>query len=737
MLPPSLLLLLLSALVENGAGTGWTVWDMLYLFIVLFVLTIDIKTLLDAGKSSNLMVRSWILAVFQYYHLNELALPTLQICSLSLEEKQSDIFRDSVTYAYFVLAVIKSMTRGQSAWACKTKNLAGSSETKRREFCSRKIVNKKNTNIEFEQWLVGVTDGVGRFSFGQHKNGSWFFYFKIVQSTYNLRLLYHCKSKLELGSVKRLSSCEAQAEKGINNNAFYIIKDLNQIISKLFPIFDTYPLITKKHYDYVLFKKAVLIFNNKELTIEKKQTLLNELKKESMPENYISPYWFINNYNVKSLYTARLRSCTVINKSWLIGFLEVNGNFIIYKRPNQQKRLSNSSLLSEHRKPSCCYASTSTSIAECCASSIASERDTFLSYNKNNKSVTDSSYFNDQFVHAFEISHVSDKFVLDAICYSLSLPINKNRISTTKNIITTNANLIPNIILYLNETMKGFKSLEFSLWARSFNKNKSGIKKYNYLAKVQKLNYKINRSLQTRNFTTYTQASSTNLSNKTSLVVWGTNLASNVGYPKFGKVISSNIQLPFYIKAVIYGLLLSDGWLSIASKTHKNARVGFAQSLAHFDYLFQVFQILSPYCSSYPLLRIRKRKDTVNYGLQFYTRSLPCFTELHSTWIKDGKKIIPIDLFDYLTPLALSIWIMGDGSHRSHGLVICTDSFSLKEVIYLINVLIIKYELICKLREHNKGQYRIYISEKSLPKLRSIVGPYIISSMLYKISKLS
>ena len=26
LLPPSLLLLLLSALVENGAGTGWTVW---------------------------------------------------------------------------------------------------------------------------------------------------------------------------------------------------------------------------------------------------------------------------------------------------------------------------------------------------------------------------------------------------------------------------------------------------------------------------------------------------------------------------------------------------------------------------------------------------------------------------------------------------------------------------------------------------------------------------------------
>jgi hypothetical protein len=53
-----LLLLLLSALVENGAGTGWTVKCVPSLFIVLFVLTLDIKTLLDAGNSSNLMVRN-------------------------------------------------------------------------------------------------------------------------------------------------------------------------------------------------------------------------------------------------------------------------------------------------------------------------------------------------------------------------------------------------------------------------------------------------------------------------------------------------------------------------------------------------------------------------------------------------------------------------------------------------------------------------------------------------------
>jgi hypothetical protein len=76
---------------------------------------------------------------------------------------------------------------------------------------------------------------------------------------------------------------------------------------------------------------------------------------------------------------------------------------------------------------------------------------------------------------------------------------------------------------------------------------------------------------------------------------------------------------------------------------------------------------------------------------------------------------------------------MGDGSNSRHGLILCTDSNSLKDVILLINILIIKYDLICSLREHRKNQFRIYISEKSMNKLRLLVKPYMIESMLYKI----
>jgi hypothetical protein len=58
---------------------------------------------------------------------------------------------------------------------------------------------------------------------------------------------------------------------------------------------------------------------------------------------------------------------------------------------------------------------------------------------------------------------------------------------------------------------------------------------------------------------------------------------------------------PFQYNVVI-GLLLSDGWLNFSSKTSKNARLGFKQSLYKTSYVLFVFNTLSHYCSSYPHL---------------------------------------------------------------------------------------------------------------------------------------
>ncbi len=116
---------------------------------------------------------------------------------------------------------------------------------------------------------------------------------------------------------------------------------------------------------------------------------------------------------------------------------------------------------------------------------------------------------------------------------------------------------------------------------------------------------------------------------------------------------------------------------------------------------------------------------------------MPCLTSLHRLFYPNGKKIIPQNLYELLTPVAPASQrahlIMGDGSAQRHGLLICTDSYSLQDVVHFINVLIIKYRLNCSLRYHTPTQPRIYISQRSLPLLQSIVREHMCPSMLYKI----
>lgn len=183
---------------------------------------------------------------------------------------------------------------------------------------------------------------------------------------------------------------------------------------------------------------------------------------------------------------------------------------------------------------------------------------------------------------------------------------------------------------------------------------------------------------------------------------------------------------------------MSDGWLTFAglrpTKTNKNARLGFKQSLAQSTYVFHVFNLLSHYCSSTPRLITNFRAGKTHYGFQFFTRSLPCFTKLHSLFYPQGTKIIPENLYELLTPVALAHLLMGDGGFKSKGIYLCTDSYIIQDVVRLMNVLIIRYDLKCTLHKASNGKgYRIYISRSSVEKVVEIVKPYFTPSMYYKI----
>ena len=221
--------------------------------------------------------------------------------------------------------------------------------------------------------------------------------------------------------------------------------------------------------------------------------------------------------------------------------------------------------------------------------------------------------------------------------------------------------------------------------------------------------------------------------NCTTLVPFGSYLTSNIGLGKFSKLINHMVQIPSYIQGVIVGLLLGDAWARSLNSTHQNARLGFKQGLINFPYFWHVFTLLSHYCSSYPHLTSSIRNHKQSFGIQIYTRSLSCFTQFYLLFYVNGVKVIPFDIYNLLTPVALAHWIMGDGMKDRKGLILCTDSYKVVDAIKFMNVLIIRYRLECTLRFHRPNQPRIYILVKSMPTLQSIIFPHMHPSILYKI----
>lgn len=217
----------------------------------------------------------------------------------------------------------------------------------------------------------------------------------------------------------------------------------------------------------------------------------------------------------------------------------------------------------------------------------------------------------------------------------------------------------------------------------------------------------------------------------TSLVVYGTNLSSTVNYPKYTMFVKKMINIPSQHYSIFIGLLLSDAWLQ-CNAGQGNARLGFRQSMEHLPYLLDVFSKLIHYCPSYPIKVKAKVNGKVHHGLQINTRALPCITELYNLFYLNGKKIVPKNLYNLLTPEALAHWVAGDGSRGLSGVFLQTQSFTVKENVLIINVLMIKFNLKCSINmQRNKPV--IYIATASVPTLRALILPYLHPSMYYKV----
>lgn len=79
-------------------------------------------------------------------------------------------------------------------------------------------------------------------------------------------------------------------------------------------------------------------------------------------------------------------------------------------------------------------------------------------------------------------------------------------------------------------------------------------------------------------------------------------------------------------------------------------------------------------------------------------------------WYINGKKCVPYNIDQFLTPLALSIWIMDDGTKVEKGLKFSTNGFTYQECVILTNALYKNFFFKASVQSAGtKNQYILYI----------------------------
>ena len=171
-----------------------------------------------------------------------------------------------------------------------------------------------NSLTEFYQWFVGFSDAESSFSIHSilHSDGKrisrFCFIFWIELHKDDLGVLEFIKSKLEIGNIRLFK-----------DKCIFTVSD-KQGVYKLISIFEKYNLNTTKYLDYLDFKKAFVLYHERDKN-------LKVIKAEELKNKILD---LKGNMNTKrSIFSMPTNHKILITKYWLLGFIEGDGSFFI------------------------------------------------------------------------------------------------------------------------------------------------------------------------------------------------------------------------------------------------------------------------------------------------------------------------------------------------------------------------------------------------------------------------
>ena len=194
---------------------------------------------------------------------------------------------------------------------------------------------------------------------------------------------------------------------------------------------------------------------------------------------------------------------------------------------------------------------------------------------------------------------------------------------------------------------------------------------------------------------------------------------------------------------VLVGNLLGDGGIYYRNQNSRRHAFQFGQgSRAHEEYVDHVYRIFEGWVRRPPHTRTRNfvlKTGELGTSREFVTISHPIFDWYAQAFYRNGKKGLPLQIEDWITPRTVAYWYMDDGSIKSKdskGLIFNTQGFTKEEVEKLASLLESKLGLAAWPRSQGQEGWQIYVSGKSFARFMEVVAPYIIPSMMYKVPPL-
>jgi hypothetical protein len=196
------------------------------------------------------------------------------------------------------------------------------------------------------------------------------------------------------------------------------------------------------------------------------------------------------------------------------------------------------------------------------------------------------------------------------------------------------------------------------------------------------------------------------------------------------------------VVSVIVGSLLG---ACTACRVVEGTRFVLKQNIANKDYCYWLYDFFHSrgYCSNLePIMYTRrfKKADQVKEYIrsaagayEFNTFTFRSFNWIHKMFYTKGKKVVSLEIEKYLTPLALAIWIMSQGKFVAGRVELCTYFHTRQDMDKLVNILNNRYGLMCSFYTREEGLYRIVINTQCVELLQTIVSPFMLPSLKYRV----